>query len=437
MGFDQHSRSSSLGGHPGRILHLVNLRIASKGRRPGHRRRLHSPGLRERGRKLSLLERRRPAVAGSQPGLRCDNDKQSRVPVAGRSRAWHPHRRNHCRGDEQCSRRGLAGIRTRTDYLQSAGRGRERGRCHDIGRDHGRGGRRRAGGFAQSWGRRLFPILQDAVDYAWSKIPWWSRLPVTQTTARCSFPPTRTTRWESRRRTRNNKASFSNFGPSVDIAAPGLGVLSTFPTYLGTHIGYATLSGTSMATPHVAALAGLVATTTPGIATQGITQRIQQSAASTTSGGGWTATLGYGVIDAFGALSGASRPATTGSVVGQLVDSTHIPVAGTITVGVNTVTVDSTGLFRVSGLAPGTYTLSATGAPGTQSLSVAVVRRRGHHRHRAARRLLGSHHRTGTHRFRRHSGRRRCPGHLRRCCERGRRERCKRTIFAVDPARHI
>jgi subtilisin len=54
-------------------------------------------------------------------------------------------------------------------------------------------------------------------------------------------------------------ATFSNFGPPVDIAAPGVDILSTYKDG-----GYAYNSGTSMASPHVAGAAALVVASNPG-----------------------------------------------------------------------------------------------------------------------------------------------------------------------------
>jgi subtilisin len=54
-------------------------------------------------------------------------------------------------------------------------------------------------------------------------------------------------------------ADFSNYGPDVDLIAPGVCIYST--SKLG---GYETMSGTSMASPHVAGAAALYLSTHPG-----------------------------------------------------------------------------------------------------------------------------------------------------------------------------
>jgi thermitase len=93
--------------------------------------------------------------------------------------------------------------------------------------------------------------------------------------------------------TRDQKASFSNFGNWVDVAAPGVGILSTVKTG-----GYESWSGTSMATPHVTGLAGLLWAN--GVATPADVRTAIES--STVRLGGSARQLGKGRINACQAL---------------------------------------------------------------------------------------------------------------------------------------
>ena len=57
-----------------------------------------------------------------------------------------------------------------------------------------------------------------------------------------------------------SRAGFSNFGPHIDVAAPGVNIRSTYWDNT-----YTNLSGTSMATPHVAGVAVLVRSCNPAL----------------------------------------------------------------------------------------------------------------------------------------------------------------------------
>ncbi|MFC7344833.1 S8 family peptidase [Saccharopolyspora griseoalba] len=67
-------------------------------------------------------------------------------------------------------------------------------------------------------------------------------------------------------------ADFSNFGADVDLIAPGVCITSTWPNG-----GYNTISGTSMATPHVAGGAALHKATNPGASPEQVKNALQRA----------------------------------------------------------------------------------------------------------------------------------------------------------------
>ncbi|HJQ68673.1 MAG TPA: S8 family serine peptidase [Blastocatellia bacterium] len=108
----------------------------------------------------------------------------------------------------------------------------------------------------------------------------------------------------------NRRASFSNTGRHISISAPGFNIISTLPmepsaARTADEIEYAIWSGTSMATPHVAAAAALLIAKDPNLSPQQVAQRLKSTATKVTAMGGrsFTNEFGHGLLNLEGVLS--------------------------------------------------------------------------------------------------------------------------------------
>ncbi len=137
---------------------------------------------------------------------------------------------------------------------------------------------------------------------------------------------------------KDQKASFSNYGAWVEVAAAGENILSTFPTHpyviqnsKGTALNYDYISGTSMATPLVSGIVGLIWASPNGTSAQAVIDKLYDTADK---------------------ISGTGSTWTKGRVNAQAaVGSSGVTPGATITPGINT-TVTPTTPLPTSGLTP-------------------------------------------------------------------------------------
>lgn len=98
------------------------------------------------------------------------------------------------------------------------------------------------------------------------------------------------------------RSSFSNFGNGLEVMAPGSNIYSTYPNGQ-----YRTLSGTSMAAPHAAGVAGLMRAVNPNLSVANARQILRDTAQDA----GSSYYYGYGIVDALAAViaaGGGSQP---------------------------------------------------------------------------------------------------------------------------------
>ena len=97
----------------------------------------------------------------------------------------------------------------------------------------------------------------------------------------------------------DHRASFSNANSDVEVAAPGVNVLSTVRGG-----GYAQLSGTSMATPHAAGVTAVLWQLFPGDTAQGIRNRLD-AAVDDIGAAGRDTSFGFGRVNLCKAAGGS------------------------------------------------------------------------------------------------------------------------------------
>jgi thermitase len=100
------------------------------------------------------------------------------------------------------------------------------------------------------------------------------------------------------------KADFSNYGSYIDLAAPGVDILSTVPNNK-----YEYYSGTSMAAPFVTGLASLIYGRVPGLTPTEVETALKDTADDILNPG-WDQYSGYGRINAQAALALYKSPTT-------------------------------------------------------------------------------------------------------------------------------
>jgi len=160
------------------------------------------------------------------------------------------------------------------------------------------------GGYAPS------SYLQDAVSYAWSKGAVVVAAAGNGNSDKPFYPAACTDAIAVSATDRGDaRASFSNYGSYISVAAPGVGIYSTYRRRGSNY--YASMSGTSAAAAHVSGVAALLFSqdvTRPNIAVR----ELIEGEADDLGDPGWDRYYGHGRVNAFRALKAAESTPSPG-----------------------------------------------------------------------------------------------------------------------------
>ncbi|MGH2347945.1 MAG: S8 family serine peptidase, partial [bacterium] len=153
-------------------------------------------------------------------------------------------------------------------------------------------------------------------------------------------------------------ASYSTYGPTVDIAAPGgdladggctYGVTSTWWDFAAASPAYNCINGTSMAAPHVTGVAALLLAQSSGLTAGALRTRLT-SYAIDVGAPGRDDFYGAGIVNARNSLTQSFAPPQ------QLYARLYDAVSGVV---VQTVVAQTGGSYAFTGLPDGTYSVYA------------------------------------------------------------------------------
>jgi len=164
----------------------------------------------------------------------------------------------------------------------------------------------------------------------------------------------------------------SNFGSCLDIFAPGSSITSAWHT---SSTATNSISGTSMASPHVAGVAALYLANNPNATPTQVRNAIVNNA---TSNKVTDARSGSPNLLLYSIFGGGENPPPPGSysISGTITNSSGAGIGGvTVSNGSTTATTNSSGSYTLTGLANATYTLTPslsgyTFSPASRSVNV-------------------------------------------------------------------
>jgi subtilisin family serine protease len=172
-----------------------------------------------------------------------------------------------------------------------------------------------------------------------------------------STPPSNTLVSVSATDSTDTIASWSSYGPYVDVSAPGV---SIWTTALGG--GYAAVSGTSFSSPLSAGVAALMMSIKPSLAPSQVVA-LMESTAVDRGTAGYDYDYGYGRVNAAAAVAAAAAATAVDSQAPSVAISS--PTGGTVSgvVPVNVTASDNVGVTHVDLLVSGTVLATDTTAP--------------------------------------------------------------------------